>query len=444
MAICFVGCGGDEAAQDAPTNGPVAQQESTAPATPFVPPTASIDGSSVSNSNANSTAMLNGVPPAVEAAPSDANDFNEAVDSGPVEIANLKVGTPEWNVREIARLRTSPMNMVQEPNPQDPKNPKIVKLNAEQTAKERNRRQYKIIELAQQVVGKTHDQEEQESLFNNAVHYMSDARLQLALAGDTEQAGLMSEDADALFQRDATSFAAVESAYKIVQLTQSQAQRSAASDPKWAVAFAKQSRLFAERFPLETGRVGVNLMAAGRMCDNLGLTEESMKCLSLVEERLADTPFADQVAPILRRQRLTGQPLSEFGGSTHDGGYITIEQYRGKAVLIAFWASNSAHFKRDLPTIEQALSTHGDKAVAIGVNLDKNEFAVDQFLEETENGWKHIFYSDVEKRGARNLVAQYYGVFKVPTYWLITPDGTVHSVNVNIATLPEELSRLVK
>jgi hypothetical protein len=76
------------------------------------------------------------------------------------------------------------------------------------------------------------------------------------------------------------------------------------------------------------------------------------------------------------------------------------------------------------------------------VNLDKDELAVDHFLEQTGIAWKHIFYSDPELRGSKNVVAKYYGVNNVPVYWLVDSEGKVRSIDVDPARLEQELVAL--
>src|SRR5690606_362902 len=99
-----------------------------------------------------------------------ASDLEPADDEFP--LATPEKGTPEWILREIARIRT------QLPAIED---------GAALSAAARSQHET-IIGLARQVVAATHQDPTREQLFNNAVHYLSDSRLALALDGDTEQA----------------------------------------------------------------------------------------------------------------------------------------------------------------------------------------------------------------------------------------------------------------
>lgn len=399
--------------------------ERSTPATsrdaPVVPPTISIQPTEVqldvpelSNAEPIQTALAN-------------NRSTTRTSPAVREDATSKV-TPESTLAEIARLKQSVSSTAGA-------------IGAELDQQELLRL-HRIVELSQQVIAQTHDQINMLSVFHAAILELAAARLQLALAGDDEQVRLLGEDAETLYRKDATSYAAVETALKVVQYTQTQAQRQAAQESRWATAYARQARLFAERFPNETNRVAIHLVAAGRICDKIGLHDEARNCMGLVEQKFPGSPFADQVENPLRRLRLPGNKLTEFGGSTLDGSFVSIQQFQGRPVIIAFWASNSVIFREDLRIIDEAIQAFGGAAVVLGVNLDRDEPAVHRFLEQTGNTWPHIFYSDPNKRGMDNLVAKYFGVDKVPSYWLIDSEGVVQTVSLRPENLRTHLSKL--
>lgn len=369
------------------------------------------------------------------------NESNiELVSSETEPGAELTKGSAEWLLMEIAHLRSAPLDLIRQPVPGKPGQFEQVRLTPEQTAEEQIRRLEKTVELAMQAISKTHRDETASQFFNNAVHYLSDARLQLALAGNQEQGQLLDENAEALFARDATSFAAIDAASHVVELTHAMAERHAQEDPQWAMAFARQARLFAERFPQETSRAAVNVIAAGRLCERLGLDEEARSSLAVIDQIAPNSPYSEQVAGSLRRLRLPGQPLTEFGGSTFDGSFTSIDRFHGKNLIIAFWASNSAEFREDLPAIKSLVAQSQGQMAVVGVNLDRDARAVERFIQETGLDWKSIFYSDPEKRGSRNVIARHYGIINVPEYWLVDAQGIVRSIHLNAARLDQDVA----
>ncbi len=421
--ILLEGCGNQNADSQALT-----PPELTEESAPLVPPTVSIDAS-----------LLDlGIDEKTPAKPQQTAMVENTINASTPQGNESKIvkGSVEWLTQEISRLKTTPK--ISSGN----ELPGAEQLGSGGRDTPRTHRNYQIIKLAQQILVKTHNKPDQMSFFNSAVHDLADARLQLAITGDKKQTQLLSQDADVLFKNDPTSFAAAEAAFKVVQFTQIQAQTQAAKEPRWALAFARQARLFTEKFPQETNRAAIHLVAAGRICDKLGINDEAKTCMMLVEERFLNSPFADQVKNSLRRLRLPGQELLEFGGSTFDGNFISIDQFRGRPVIIAFWASNSVIFNEDMKLINETVASVGSGAVVIGVNLDREEAAVEKFLAITGNNWPHIFYSDPKKRGTENLVAKYYGVSKVPSYWLLDSQGVVKSVNLKPQDLRQWLAQL--
>lgn len=351
---------------------------------------------------------------------------------------------PAALIAEIARLRTLPDTVVEVRYENGARREETSRPPTEQEmAAEQQRRLERTIELAAAVIKDVHADPEQEQLLNNAIHYLTDARLQLALLGHEDQAEQLSHDAETLFERDPTSLAAVESGYKVVQLAESMAARHGAENRAWVRAYANQARLFAERFPQEQGRAAVSLIAAGRRCEQFQLQAEARQCYLLVEQHFPDSAFTAQIAGILRRLRLEGHPL-ELAGPTIDGGFLSVDQFAGRPMLVVFWATGSESFRRDLPVLKQISSTYRENQLTVvGINLDEHESAVDAFLEEHPLSWRQIFFSDPAQRAGRNPVARYYGVHVLPCYWLVDAQGIVVAAPAAIDQLPTRVAQLV-
>lgn len=352
--------------------------------------------------------------------------------------------TPVELIAEITRLRTLPDAIIEVSYEDGDTRTETERAPTEaEIAEEHLRRQQRIIELAASAIEKTHADPEREQTFNNAVHYLTEARVQLALAGDSEQAQILSDDAEVLYEKAPKSFAARETGHKVVQLAELMAAKYGAQQPDWVIAYANQARLFADRFPEEQGRAATSLINAARKCEQYGLHEQARQCYLLVERQFPDTPYVQLIAGVLRRLRLQGQKL-ELGGPTIDGGFLSgVDEFAGRAILVVFWASNSQKLTRDLPVLKQLTEQFPeDKLVVIGVNLDENELDVDRFLEQSGVGWRQIFFSEADQRGSRNPIARYYGVQTVPTYWLVDGAGIVVAAPADVNQLASQLTAM--
>jgi len=454
--LTFCGCGGSggtaPATTQADTAAPGAAQDSSAPSeagsdirtaelsTPPAPPPVT-DPAATANGAAAPQKILQ---TSAERKAAD-DDDDEAFAVGDDEVDTVKPGSPEALLREMARLRSAQLDVVRQPIAGQPGKFEEKKLTPEQSAEELKRRCHIIVQKAMQILIATRTDPAQEKLFNNAVHFLCDARTKLALAGEPDQVELLNQDAEALYKRNKDSFAAAEAGHRLVQLTEALAEESGKRDPKLAVAMARQARMFAERFPKEVNRAPMGLLTAGRYCELYGAPAEAKMCYEAIETQFAKTPFADQVAGSLRRIRLPGQTLAEFGGPTLDGGFVKLEDYAGKPLLLVFWSKDSETFNKDLPRLLAAEAKYGPAGLhVIGVNLDRDELELERYLEKSGISWRQIFHTDLASRGTRNPVAAHYGVTSVPTYWLIDGQRRVLAAPLPIEQLEAGIQYALK
>ena len=129
--------------------------------------------------------------------------------------------------------------------------------------------------------------------------------------------------------------------------------------------------------------------------------------------------------PTFRDMRLTlgAQPFA-FSGQTLDGKTISLESYKGKVVLLDFWATWCEPCVEELPTIEANYNKyHAQGFEVIAISVDQEE-ALRAFLEKYDLPWPQILDAH-EKNG----IAKTYGVRAFPTSFLIDKDGNIAAVD---------------
>ncbi len=354
------------------------------------------------------------------------DDKDDADDKQPV--VPPKKGTPEWLVHEATRLRLEPP-----PKTED----------VEVLKKHRQERNEKVIQLSQKAIEQIHNDKDKERLFNAAVHNLLQARLQLALTGEAESIDLLYQDALALFKRDPKSQAAAEGTYTLVNLAYGLAQSSTDDKPRWIREFAVQAQHFAEDFRNDERRSLPLLFSAGRSCELAGMTAEALECYLLIVKGYPESPFAPRATPILRRLKLPGHP-AQLAGPTLDGDQVSVDDLLGKVVLVVFWSAEVKPFLEQLPTIlsvTRKLSKRG--LYVVGVNLDLDAAAVQEFVVQKRIPWPQIFYSATEKRGWNNPLVQRYGIMDIPALWLIDQSGNVVSTSLKADDLAAEIGKLL-
>ena len=347
--------------------------------------------------------------------PYDDDDDDDDDDPCEVEpIAPPKEGTPQWLVRQMILLRLKPF----------PKN-----YNAEQVSAARRNRNLKIVEMSEEAIPLSLKGTDGIETFNAAVNQLIESRLQLALTGNRADIDAMYDVAEVLFKRDAKSKVAADAAYAVADLAHTNAKRYSAQDPGWMTEFAQQARLFATKFPKQQSRAIQLLDAAGRSCEYHHMPDEAVKCYSLIQRNYPKTPHAQQAVAILRRLQLPGKPLKHFGGPTLDGNHLKIEEFKGKVVLIVFWATDAQGISAIMTKLSDLSTQYAKNGFsAIGVCLDENELAVDAFLEQFPLRWPQIIDPDPKKRRWNNPIVKHFGVRDIPMFWLVDRNGTLQEV----------------
>lgn len=337
-------------------------------------------------------------------------------------------GTPEFVLREIAQLRFQPA-----PTTAD----------RDEARKFRKERNDKIIDLSATVIKQTHKNKKKERIFEVAVHYMLEARLELALQGDKESIDAIYDDAASLWERDPKSKAAADAAFSLVNLAYSNAKASTGKDNKWLTEFNRQAIHFAQNFPQEDRRGLAMLFTSARSCELYGMNKPAIESYTQLLQSYPQSNQAMRAKGVIRRLQLPGQSV-KLGGPTIDSGFLSMEDVAGKPVLLVFWSSQAKPFLDDLTALQQFHKAYAKQGLTlVGVCLDEDLAAAQKFVAERHMDWPQIFYSETGKKGWNNPIATYYGVQDVSN-WLIDTRGIVVSTSVKVADLEEQLSKMLR
>ena len=115
-----------------------------------------------------------------------------------------------------------------------------------------------------------------------------------------------------------------------------------------------------------------------------------------------------------------GQPAPNFSATDIDGKPISLRDYRGKVVLLDFWAVWSGFCIGDILKVKKIYDTYKDQGFdIIGVSLDTDETKLRNYLQENDIPWRQI-YSGLERQSP---LAQQYDVRSIPARWLVDRAG---------------------
>jgi thiol-disulfide isomerase/thioredoxin len=140
-----------------------------------------------------------------------------------------------------------------------------------------------------------------------------------------------------------------------------------------------------------------------------------------------------------RARLLTGDPV-KVSGKTLDGQPFDINQYKGKVVVVDFWATWCGPCRAELPNLKNVYEKYHSKGLeVVGVSLDENKEDLIKFLAENHLPWKILVSTEANHTGFNNPIADNYGISGIPTVFLMNREGKV----VSLSARGEQLATLV-
>lgn len=138
-----------------------------------------------------------------------------------------------------------------------------------------------------------------------------------------------------------------------------------------------------------------------------------------------------------------GQKAPLFAQGDVDGKLVKLTDFKGKYVLVDFWASWCGPCRAENPNLVKAYAKYKEKGFEVlGVSLDQpsGKKAWIEAIQKDGLTWTNV--SDL--KGWNNEVAVLYGVRAVPTNYLVGPDGLIVAKNLRGTELEAKLVEIFK
>ncbi|HWA85484.1 MAG TPA: TlpA disulfide reductase family protein [Opitutus sp.] len=135
-----------------------------------------------------------------------------------------------------------------------------------------------------------------------------------------------------------------------------------------------------------------------------------------------------------------GTEFPDFKEQDVDGKPLSLAQYRGKVVLVDFWATWCGPCVGELPNVLAAYQKYHPKGFEIvGISLDDDQGKLEGFTGAKGMSWRQYF----DGQGWGNKLAKRYGVTAIPATYLLDRDGKIVAKDLRGPALETELARLL-
>ncbi len=109
----------------------------------------------------------------------------------------------------------------------------------------------------------------------------------------------------------------------------------------------------------------------------------------------------------------------DFALTALDGKRVTLSEFRGKVVLLDFWATWCVPCQTEVPRFISFQNKYGERGFqVIGVSMDDSDVPVRKFCEKFRVNYPVAM-------GTTKVAEAYGGILGLPVTYLLTPDGTI-------------------
>jgi cytochrome c biogenesis protein CcmG/thiol:disulfide interchange protein DsbE len=140
--------------------------------------------------------------------------------------------------------------------------------------------------------------------------------------------------------------------------------------------------------------------------------------------------------------KFDGEKAPDFSLKSVDGKTVKLSDFKGKIVIIDFWATWCPPCRRGIPDLVAIQNEFKDKVVIVGISLDREKTIKDVpgFVKDYGINYPIVYGDD-------KVVMSYGGIQSIPTSFIVDKKGNVADMHVGLVskeTYTNKIKELLK